>query len=101
MELTAWERLATALLPFGELALRPGEVEHWFGSTFDVERIAGETDLPKWPRGWAYLLTIGDRQPRRRLSCGLEPLRHWVGTASLLVICAANRRTAKARHARH
>lgn len=58
-ELTAWERLATALLPFGELALRPGEVEHWFGSTCDIERIAGETDLPKWPRGWAaYLLTI-------------------------------------------
>jgi len=58
-ELKGWERVVTALLPFGELALRPGEVEGWFGSTCDIERIAGESDLPKWPRGWAaYLLTI-------------------------------------------
>jgi SAM-dependent methyltransferase len=58
-ELNRWERVATALLPFGNLAVRPGEVEGWFASTFDIERIAGESNLPKWPRGWAaYLLTI-------------------------------------------
>jgi hypothetical protein len=50
--------VATAVLPFGNIALRPGEVERWFGSTFEITRIAGESDLPKWPRGWAaYLLT--------------------------------------------
>jgi hypothetical protein len=57
-ELKVWERVATAILPFGDLALRPGEVERWFGSTFDIERIARESDLAQWPRGWAaYLLT--------------------------------------------
>lgn len=57
-ELKGRERMATAVLPFGNIALRPGEVEQWFGSTFDITRIAGESGLPKWPRGWpAYLLT--------------------------------------------
>jgi SAM-dependent methyltransferase len=54
----AWERLAIKVLPFGGLALRPGEVRHWFGHAFDIEEIAGETGLPSWPRGWAaYLMT--------------------------------------------
>jgi SAM-dependent methyltransferase len=53
-----WERLAVAVLPFGNLALRPGEVRRRFGASFDIERIAGETRLPSWPRGWAaYLMT--------------------------------------------
>jgi SAM-dependent methyltransferase len=57
-KLKGWERLVTAILPFGNIALRPGEVEHWFAMSFEIERIAGERDLPKWPRGWAaYLLT--------------------------------------------
>ena len=57
-ELKVWERVATAVLPFGNIALQPGEVERWFASTFEITRIAGESDLPKWPRGWAaYLLT--------------------------------------------
>ena len=57
-ELKGWERLATAILPFGNIALRPGEVERWFANMFDITRIAGESDLAKWPRGWAaYLLT--------------------------------------------
>ena len=57
-ELKGWERVATAVLPFGNIALRPGEVEQWFASTFDITRIAGESDLPRWPRGWAaYMLT--------------------------------------------
>ncbi|GAB4098524.1 class I SAM-dependent methyltransferase [Sinomonas halotolerans] len=51
-----WERAATAVLPFGGLALRPGEAERWFADRFDVERIAGETGLPSWPRGWAAYL---------------------------------------------
>jgi SAM-dependent methyltransferase len=57
-ELKGWERLATAILPFGNIALRPGELERWFANMFDITRIAGESDLAKWPRGWAaYLLT--------------------------------------------
>ncbi len=57
-ELKGWERLATAILPFGNIALRPGDVERWFANMFDITRIAGESDLAKWPRGWAaYLLT--------------------------------------------
>ena len=57
-ELKVWERVATAVLPFGNIALQPGEVEGWFASTFEITRIAGESGLPKWPRGWvAYLLT--------------------------------------------
>jgi 2-polyprenyl-3-methyl-5-hydroxy-6-metoxy-1,4-benzoquinol methylase len=57
-ELKTWERVTVAILPAGNLAVRPGEVERWFGSTFDIKLIARETGLPKWPRGWAaYLLT--------------------------------------------
>jgi SAM-dependent methyltransferase len=53
-----WERVAMAILPPRNITLRPGEVEQRFASTFDVTRIAGESDLKKWPRGWAaYLLT--------------------------------------------
>ena len=57
-ELKGWERLATAILPPRNITLRPGEVEQRFASTFDITRIAGESGLRKWPRGWAaYLLT--------------------------------------------
>lgn len=53
-----WERVAIAILPPRNITLRPGEVEQRFASAFDVTRIAGESDLKKWPRGWAaYLLT--------------------------------------------
>lgn len=57
-ELKTWERVATAILPFGNIALHPGEVGNWFASTFEITQVAGETGLPQWPRGWAaYLLT--------------------------------------------
>ena len=57
-ELKTWERVATAILPFGNIALHPGEVGNWFASTFQIKQVAGETGLPRWPRGWAaYLLT--------------------------------------------
>jgi SAM-dependent methyltransferase len=53
-----WERVAIAILPPRNITLRPGEVEQRFASTCDITRIAGESDLKKWPRGWAaYLLT--------------------------------------------
>jgi hypothetical protein len=53
-----WERIVAAALPFGAMMLRPGEAWHRFGQTFEVERVAGEADLPSWPRGWAaYLMT--------------------------------------------
>jgi SAM-dependent methyltransferase len=53
-----WERIFAAVLPFGAMMLRPGEARHRFGEAFEVERVAGESDLPSWPRGWAaYLMT--------------------------------------------
>ena len=53
-----FERLVLAVLRFTGIMLRPGEVKHWFAPHFDIERIAGETDLDAWPRGWAaYLMT--------------------------------------------
>jgi SAM-dependent methyltransferase len=53
-----WERLPVKILPFGNLALRRGEVERWFGNDFEIEQIAGESGLPSWPRGWAaYVMT--------------------------------------------
>lgn len=60
-ELRAWERVATAILPFGKLALAPGEAEQRFGGRFAIERLAGEAGLDGWPRGWAaYLMTRRD-----------------------------------------
>ena len=57
-ELTLGERVLTSILPFGNLALAPGEAELRFGPEFDVRRIAGESGLDGWPRGWAaYLMT--------------------------------------------
>jgi SAM-dependent methyltransferase len=57
-KLGLWERAFTSALPFGRLALGPGEAEQRFGKFFDVVRIAGESDLSSWPRGWAaYLMT--------------------------------------------
>jgi hypothetical protein len=57
-ELKTWEKVATATLPLGNMALRPGEVERWFASSFDITRIAGESHLAGWPLGLAaYLLT--------------------------------------------
>ncbi len=53
-----WERAAAAILPFGGMMLRPGEAEYWFGKDFEIERVAGESGLASWPRGWAsYLMT--------------------------------------------
>lgn len=57
-ELGRTERLFTAVLPFGQLAMRPGEIERRFGDDFEIRRIGGEKDLRGWPRGWAaYLMT--------------------------------------------
>lgn len=57
-KLRPWERVAMMILPFGGLALAPGEVSTRFGQHFEVQRSAGETDLNGWPRGWAaYLMT--------------------------------------------
>jgi SAM-dependent methyltransferase len=57
-ELRPLGRLATAVLPFGAIALKPGEVHRWFGPYFEIERYAGESGLKTWPRGWAaYLMT--------------------------------------------
>ena len=54
--LRRWERIVTSILPFGNLALAPGEAERRFGRFFEIERVAAESDLPTWPRGWAAYL---------------------------------------------
>ena len=57
-ELRRWERLVTSVMPFGQLALAPGEVTTRFGRDFTIDRIGGEKNLAGWPRGWAaYLMT--------------------------------------------
>jgi len=45
-----WERF-----PLG-MALEPGEAERRFGEHFQIERIAGKTNLSGWPRGFAAYL---------------------------------------------
>lgn len=57
-DLLPWERALTALLPFGRLALAPGEAHRRFSDHFDIEVIAQEHHLTGWPRGYAaYLMT--------------------------------------------
>jgi SAM-dependent methyltransferase len=53
-----WERALTRILPFGALALEPGEAERRFGEYFEIERIAGETKSRGWPRGFAAYLMM-------------------------------------------
>ena len=55
-ELRLGERLLTSIMPFGKLALAPGEVQRRFGSDFEIELIAGQSNLRGWPRGWAAYL---------------------------------------------
>jgi SAM-dependent methyltransferase len=53
-----WERLIFRFAFFGAMALEPGEAERRFSLYFEIERIAGNTDLSGWPRGFAaYLMT--------------------------------------------
>lgn len=48
-----WERLV-----YDRMALRLNEAYDRFGRHFQIEKIAGEKDLPGFPRGWAaYLMT--------------------------------------------
>lgn len=57
-ELGPWERLFTTILPFGKMALAPGEATNRFAADFEIEHVAGESGLTGWPRGWAaYLMT--------------------------------------------
>jgi cyclopropane fatty-acyl-phospholipid synthase-like methyltransferase len=56
-----WELFLLRLLPFGRLALEPGEVQTYFGERFEIERISGTANLQGWPRGYAcYLMTRRD-----------------------------------------
>jgi SAM-dependent methyltransferase len=62
------ERLLTSLLPFGKLALNPGEARDRFGEYFQIDRLAGEADLPSWPRSWAaYLMTRTETSQEEKL----------------------------------
>jgi len=40
-----WERLVFRFAFFGAMALDPGEAERRFGEYFEIERIAGDTNL--------------------------------------------------------
>lgn len=52
-----WERVVQRL-PFGAMALAPGEAARRFGGDFAIERIAGAQTPGQWPRGYAaYLMT--------------------------------------------
>lgn len=53
-----WERLIFRFAFFGAMALEPGEAERRFGEYFEIEQIAGKTNLSGWPCGLAaYLMT--------------------------------------------
>lgn len=57
-ELQRWERLLTSLLPFGGIALAPGEAQRRFGQQFDIEQVGQAANPTGWPRGYAaYLMT--------------------------------------------
>ena len=71
---TRMDRVVSMALPMTGLALVPGEVERWFGASFEVERVAGETGLPGWPRGWAAYLM------RRRAGPNPGDRRHESGS---------------------
>lgn len=59
-----WERILTRLLPFGVLALEPGEAERRFSEYFQVERVAGGANQSGWPRGFAaYLMRRKEVEP--------------------------------------
>jgi cyclopropane fatty-acyl-phospholipid synthase-like methyltransferase len=53
-----WEHIIIRLLPFGALALEPGEADRRFSEYFKIERIAGEARLRGWPRGFAVYLMM-------------------------------------------
>jgi SAM-dependent methyltransferase len=63
-KLSRRERLLMRVLPTGGLAMAPGEVAQRFGGTFEIERLAGETGLRGWPRGWAAYLMTARYDPR-------------------------------------
>jgi SAM-dependent methyltransferase len=53
-----WERVLIRLLPFGALALEPGEAKRRFSEYFEIEQIASEAKSKGWPKGFAaYLMT--------------------------------------------
>jgi len=61
------QRAVMAIFPFINLTLTPGEVQGRFSNAFDIDRIAGESGLNAWPRGWAaYLMTRNDLRPTPR-----------------------------------
>jgi SAM-dependent methyltransferase len=62
-QLRWWERALTAVLPFGDLALAPGEAEARFGRWFTIERLAGEVEAAGWPPGWAAYLMVRNAEP--------------------------------------
>jgi SAM-dependent methyltransferase len=53
-----WELVLLRLLPFGRIALEPGETQLYFGEHFEIERISGTANRKGWPRGYACYLMI-------------------------------------------
>jgi SAM-dependent methyltransferase len=55
-----WERILVFVLPFGRLAMAPGEVDGLYRERFAVDRFAA-AKIGAWPQAWAaYLLTMED-----------------------------------------
>jgi cyclopropane fatty-acyl-phospholipid synthase-like methyltransferase len=56
--LSWWENAFLKVIPFAAMALEPGEAERRFAPYFEIEKIAGESRLKGWPRGYSvYLMT--------------------------------------------
>lgn len=73
-DLRLWERRITSILPIGKLALAPGEADRRFGRAFDIERLAGASDLAGWPRGWAaYLMRRKVGSPGQANAADAQP----------------------------
>ena len=51
-----WQPRGWEHLVYDRLALRLNEAYDRFGHYFEIEKIAGEQDLPGFPRGWAVYL---------------------------------------------
>lgn len=62
-QLSRWERFVERLMPFGKLALAPGEAQARFGRHFTVDRVDGGSGLRGWPRGWAAYLMVRNGEP--------------------------------------
>jgi hypothetical protein len=63
-----WERIIFKLAFFAEMGMEPGDVRRLFGDDFDIQKIAGEIDLSRWPPGDASYLMRRKAAPPHRVN---------------------------------